>query len=76
MRCAIHGTTLVIADRSGVEIDDCPQCGGVWWTVVSLTRSSNGPRRLHRLCNLSVESTAAGTTKKKRGSFLDEIFDF
>ena len=30
MQCPIDGTTLVMADRSGVEIDYCPQCRGVW----------------------------------------------
>lgn len=30
MQCPIDGTPLVITDRSGVEIDYCPQCRGVW----------------------------------------------
>jgi Zn-finger nucleic acid-binding protein len=30
MKCPIDGTALVITDRSGVEIDYCPQCRGVW----------------------------------------------
>ena len=30
MLCPIDGTQLVMADRSGVEIDYCPQCRGVW----------------------------------------------
>lgn len=30
MQCPIDGTQLVIADRSGVEIDYCPKCRGVW----------------------------------------------
>jgi Zn-finger nucleic acid-binding protein len=30
MRCPIDGETLVMADRSGVEIDYCPKCRGVW----------------------------------------------
>ncbi|MDP4991319.1 MAG: zf-TFIIB domain-containing protein, partial [Marivita lacus] len=30
MKCPIDGTALVIAERSGVEIDYCPQCRGVW----------------------------------------------
>lgn len=30
MKCPIDGTPLVMADRSGVEIDYCPQCRGVW----------------------------------------------
>ena len=30
MQCPVDGTTLVMADRSGVEIDYCPTCRGVW----------------------------------------------
>lgn len=30
MQCPIDGTQLVMSDRSGVEIDYCPQCRGVW----------------------------------------------
>jgi uncharacterized protein len=30
MQCPIDNETLVMADRSGVEIDYCPKCRGVW----------------------------------------------
>ncbi|MEO0677804.1 MAG: zf-TFIIB domain-containing protein [Pseudomonadota bacterium] len=30
MHCPIDGTLLKMADRSGVEIDYCPKCRGVW----------------------------------------------
>ncbi|EQM74696.1 TFIIB-type zinc ribbon-containing protein [Microbacterium maritypicum] len=30
MKCPVDGTALLITDRSGVEIDYCPQCRGVW----------------------------------------------
>ncbi|MBB97889.1 MAG: hypothetical protein CML68_25225 [Rhodobacteraceae bacterium] len=30
MKCPIDGTQLVMTDRSGVEIDYCPDCRGVW----------------------------------------------
>ncbi|MBE1875326.1 zf-TFIIB domain-containing protein [Myceligenerans pegani] len=30
MQCPTDQTTLVMADRKGVEIDYCPQCRGVW----------------------------------------------
>lgn len=30
MKCPIDGTLLVVTERSGVEIDYCPQCRGVW----------------------------------------------
>lgn len=30
MLCPVDNETLVMADRSGVEIDYCPKCRGVW----------------------------------------------
>jgi hypothetical protein len=30
MKCPADGETLIMADRSGVEIDYCPKCRGVW----------------------------------------------
>ena len=30
MECPIDGTQLVMTERSGVEIDYCPECRGVW----------------------------------------------
>lgn len=76
MKCPVDGTTPVIADRSGVEIDYCPQCRGVW-----LDRGE-----LDKIIDRSAPAAAApppqrgeyrgGYKKKKRSSFLDDIFDF
>ena len=30
MKCPTDDTLLVMSDRSGIEIDYCPQCRGVW----------------------------------------------
>lgn len=30
MKCPIDGEALIMTDRSGVEIDYCPKCRGVW----------------------------------------------
>lgn len=30
MQCPTDGATLVMSERSGIEIDYCPQCRGVW----------------------------------------------
>ena len=30
MQCPNDGTTLTMSERSGIEIDYCPQCRGVW----------------------------------------------
>lgn len=30
MNCPIDSTPLVMSERSGIEIDYCPQCRGIW----------------------------------------------
>ena len=30
MACPIDGTALIMSERSGIEIDYCPTCRGVW----------------------------------------------
>ena len=30
MACPIDGTTLVMSERQGIEIDYCPSCRGAW----------------------------------------------
>jgi Zn-finger nucleic acid-binding protein len=74
MQCPIDGTTLVVSERSGVEIDYCPQCRGVW-----LDRGE-----LDKIIDRSVPSPASkgdrriqeGKPRKKRESFLSDLFDF
>ncbi|GFE51403.1 hypothetical protein So717_31560 [Roseobacter cerasinus] len=78
MKCPVDGTTLVITDRSGVEIDYCPSCRGVW-----LDRGE-----LDKIIDRSAAAAPppppqqrgyddrGGYRKKKRGGFLDELFDF
>ena len=78
MQCPIDGAQLVMTDRSGVEIDYCPQCRGVW-----LDRGE-----LDKIIERSVAAAPAPAPapqqrgyderprKKKRDSFLSDIFDF
>jgi len=87
MKCPIDGTTLVMTDRAGVEIDYCPECRGVWLDRGELDKIVErsapppppgggdqyheeeydaGPDRSH----------PQGRRKKKRGGFLEELFDF
>jgi Zn-finger nucleic acid-binding protein len=30
MKCPVDGAELVMSERSGIEIDYCPKCRGVW----------------------------------------------
>ena len=79
MQCPIDGTQLVMADRSGVEIDYCPQCRGVWLDRGELDKI------IERSAPVATAPGGSGydndyddrpRKKRKRESFLSEIFDF
>lgn len=83
MQCPIDGTQLVIAERSGVEIDYCPQCRGVWLDRGELDkiieRSGNMmPPPAPSRGSTTHDDHQGGKRRKKSGvaSFLDDIFDF
>ena len=48
MKCPADGAELVMTERSGVEIDYCPQCRGVWLDRGELDRSSTATRKRRR----------------------------
>ncbi|MFO8126465.1 zf-TFIIB domain-containing protein [Yoonia sp.] len=77
MKCPIDGATLVISDRSGVEIDYCPECRGVWLDrgeldkIIERSMGSGGGGGADRRDDRYQERP-----RKKRESFLGELFDF
>jgi Zn-finger nucleic acid-binding protein len=87
MKCPIDGTALVIAERSGVEIDYCPQCRGVWLDrgeldkIIERSASYAAPPpppaapQPMRGASSGYEDTRYHK-KKKRGGFLEDLFDF
>lgn len=52
MKCPICNVDLVMADRSGIEIDYCPQCRGVW-----LDRGE-----LDKIIERNAQQTASGSS--------------
>ena len=81
MKCPIDGTQLVMADRSGVEIDYCPQCRGVWLDRGELDKiiersaapAAPPPQAAPRG---GYDEDRGYRKKKKRGGFLEDLFDF
>lgn len=89
MACPIDGTTLVMSERQGIEIDYCPSCRGVWLDRGELDKI------IER--NSAAGQSAApppgqpwgspppqqqhygqgyhGKPYKRRKSFLEELFD-
>ncbi|MEM9350737.1 MAG: zf-TFIIB domain-containing protein [Pseudomonadota bacterium] len=90
MQCPIDGTQLVMTDRSGVEIDYCPSCRGVWLDRGELDKiiersglvAPPPPPQAAPVYEEEVyekEYDRRSRKRKKRdglGDFLGDIFDF
>ena len=85
MQCPIDGTQLVMAERSGVEIDYCPQCRGVWLDRGELDKiiersavaaTPPPPPSAPPSRSWSDDDHPGGRPRRKRESFLSELFDF
>lgn len=80
MQCPVDGATLVISDRSGVEIDYCPTCRGVWLDRGELDKIIDRAA----VAAPPPQARSGGyddrgydkPRKKERGGFLGELFDF
>jgi Zn-finger nucleic acid-binding protein len=88
MKCPVDNTTLAITERSGVEIDYCPECRGVWLDrgeldklITANASSSQVSRDYHEDSDRHHEDSRhdderrneGGGTKKRRGSFLEDV---
>ena len=82
MQCPVDGATLLISDRNGVEIDYCPTCRGVWLDRGELDKiieRSAVPQMPQRAGDRPGGTDLGGGDrphKKKRGGFLEDLFDF
>ena len=86
MKCPIDDALLVVTERSGVEIDYCPQCRGVWLDRGELDKiiersipvqAAPAPSQPDRYRDDRDDRGYGGyRKKKKRESFLSELFDF
>lgn len=78
MLCPIDGATLVISERSGVEIDYCPTCRGVWLDrgeldkIIERAEVAAPPPPPRGYDDRGYDKPR----KKKSGGFLGELFDF
>ena len=91
MACPVDGSTLVMSERSGIEIDYCPQCRGVWLDrgeldkIIERSAAGSGPMaapppRQQQGQQAPWEHQPQGQfghhkPHKKRRSFLEELFD-
>lgn len=85
MKCPIDDSELTMTDRSGVEIDYCPKCRGIWLDRGELDkiieRAENVVDPSVNLQQLPYPSQhggkhGGGYSKKRRKGMLGELFDF
>ncbi len=86
MQCPIDGSQLVMTERSGVEIDYCPQCRGVWLDrgeldkIIERSAAQVAPQPVQAPPPRDFQSGhgeyRGKPYRKKRESFLSELFDF
>jgi len=83
MACPNDGAQLVMSERQGIEIDYCPTCRGVWLDRGELDkiieRSGAGVAAAHQPSEAPGhrphEQRHGYGYKKRRKSFLEELFD-
>ena len=92
MKCPVDDTELVMTERSGVEIDYCPKCRGVWLDRGELDKiversddDDDRPRQASHHDNDRYRRDDDDRNRyqgdrpykgKKKKSLLGEIFDF
>jgi len=85
MKCPNDDATLLMSDKNGVEIDYCPDCRGVWLDrgeldkIIERADTSTGSKEPAPYQHRDNERRAdydGYHKKKKRESFLGDLFDF
>lgn len=80
MNCPNCKTNLMMTDRNGVEIDYCPECRGVWLDrgeldkIIERSNQFSQPSAQRNYQNKYEEPDHR--YKKKKDSFLGDLFDF
>ena len=84
MKCPNCNATLVMTERSGVEIDYCPECRGVWLDRGELDkiiersagRQEDSYYKKSEKQHKGYEEDYTYQKKRKKESFLGDLFDF
>ena len=90
MKCPLDGTPLASTERSGVEIDYCPSCRGVWLDRETFERVIERSLAQATPPKAQIEPSQPGyltaprgaaiaremTRRRHRDTFLDDLFDF
>lgn len=84
MKCPHCEKTLVMTERTGIEIDYCPECRGVWLDrgeldkILERTRTEVAPRPTEDYNRPAHSYPDHGDYRKgykRKKSFFEELFD-
>ena len=75
MNCPTDGTRLEMSERSGIEIDYCPTCRGVWLDRGELDKIIERNEAAIRPRDDDRRQEYQQPKKKKKTSFLSELFE-
>ena len=89
MPCPVDGSQLVMSERSGIEIDYCPTCRGVWLDrgeldkIIERSGADSAPAQAAPQAQAPYPPQQYHPQqhyhphgyKKRRKSFLEELFD-
>ena len=83
MKCPNCNVNLVMTDRSGVEIDYCPECRGVWLDRGELDKiiersaqSGRSPQNESYTDKSQYFKEKDDYRHKKKKGFFGDLFDF
>ncbi len=83
MKCPHCDVNLVMSERNGVEIDYCPDCRGLWLDRGELDKiiERSGEHNRKSFENYQknpkeYDNYSHDYKKKKKDSFLSDLFDF
>lgn len=87
MVCQLDGSPLVMSERSGIEIDYCPSCRGVWLDrgeldrIINRNAAQTAPAQPppqdypSRQRPIYFDDSHRHRHYKRKKSFLEELFD-
>jgi len=86
MACPVDGAALVMSERSGIEIDYCPSCRGVWLDrgeldkIIERNAANQAPQpapvqQQQQHPQQHYDQGYGRKPYKSRKSFLEELFE-
>ena len=82
MNCPIDATPLAMTERSGIEIDYCPQCRGVWLDrgeldkIIERVAGSESPAEAEHREDDKRDEHGSRPGRRRRRGLLGDLFEF